>query len=89
MSDKLINLSGTEKQIAWAESIRANFFNQITNAPEKSQQITAEIFNRKSEAKWWIEEIQNKAEIDIRNVMRKCMDFSTIDELQEYLISRM
>ena len=89
MNNNLVKLTGTEKQIAWAESIRANFFDQMSNAPEKNKQITADIFNRKPEASWWIEEIQNKAEIDIRNVMRKCMDFSTIDELQEYLISRM
>lgn len=89
MNINLIPLEGTEKQIAWAESIRANFFNQMSNAPEKNKQIAAEIFNRKPQAKWWIEEIQNKAEIDIRHVMIKCMDFATLDELQAYLISKM
>lgn len=89
MNINLIPLKGTEKQITWAESIRASFFDQISNAPEKSKQITADIFNRKPEAKWWIEEIHNKAEIDIRHVMRKCMDFDTLDELQAYLISKM
>ena len=89
MNINLTPLEGTEKQITWAESIRANFFDQMSNAPEKSKQITAEIFNRKPEAAWWIEEIHNKAEIDIRHVMRKCMDFDTLDELQEYLISKM
>jgi hypothetical protein len=89
MNINLIPLEGTEKQIIWAESIRANFFDQMSNAPEKNKQITADIFNRKPEAKWWIEEIRNKAEIDIRHVMRKCMDFATLDELQAYLISKM
>ena len=89
MENNLVNLKGTEKQIAWAESIRATFFNHISNAPEKSKQIAVEIFNRKSDAKWWIEEINNKAEIDVYNVMRKCMDFATLDELQAYLISKM
>lgn len=89
MNINLIPLEGTEKQITWAESIRANFFNQMSNAPEKNKQITADIFNRKSEAAWWIDKIHNEAEIDIRHVMRKCMDFDTLDELQEYLISRM
>lgn len=86
---KLVNLTGSEKQIAWAESIRANFFNQMSNAPEKNKQIAAEIFNRKPEAAWWIEEIQNKAIISLVEVMTKCMDFNTTDDLQNYLISKM
>ncbi len=85
----LVQLKGTEKQITWAESIRASFFNQMNNAPEKNKQIAVEIINHKPDAKWWIEEIHNKAEIDICHVMRKCMNFDTLDELQEYLISRM
>lgn len=89
MNNNLVNLTGTEKQITWAESIRADFFNQMSNAPEKNKQIIVEIFNRKPEAAWWIDKIHNEAEIDIRHVMRKCMDFDTLDELQEYLISRM
>lgn len=89
MSKNLVNLEGTEKQIAWAESIRASFFNQISNAPEKSKEIAVEIFNCKPAAKWWIEEIHNKAEIDVYHVMRKCMDFATLDELQAYIISKM
>ena len=86
---KLVNLTGSEKQIAWAESIRASFYEQSANAPEKNKQIITEIFNRKSEAKWWIDEIQNKAIISLIEVMTKCMDFNTPDELQNYLISKM
>jgi len=86
-----VQLCGTEKQIAWAEDIRNNFFGTDSFAPtnEKAEQIITHIINLKTDAKWWIEEVNNKAMIDRMQVLRKCADCETMEELQKYMVARM
>lgn len=84
-----VKLNGTEKQVKWAESIRNSFFENVPAANEKAEQIMTDIVNMKTDAKFWIEEIQNKAVIGIIEVLMKCADFATEEELQKYMISKM
>ena len=49
----LAPLTGTEKQIAWAEDIRARAAKMFQDA--KAKPVAWELFNSFSEAKWWID----------------------------------
>jgi len=46
-------LTGTEKQIAWAEDIRIRGAAMFVKA--KAQQKAWDLFNSKTDAKWWID----------------------------------
>ena len=70
-------LTGSPKQIAWANRIRADFFSYLPVANEKVEEAFTAIINKKTSAKWWIEEVANKAMIDSIEVMKKCADMAT------------
>ena len=60
---ELVELEGTPKQVAWAEDIRANFFDSLkgkkwneSNPQEMALKAAAiELFSSKASAKWWID----------------------------------
>ena len=60
---ELVELEGSPKQIAWAEDIRADFFDTLKNKKwneNNSQEMALkaaaiELFSGKASAKWWIE----------------------------------
>ena len=65
--NNLVELSGTEKQVKWANSIRDGFIIDLVNAVpanyfDDENQINAvvNLFNRAKSAKFWIEEVENK-----------------------------
>lgn len=65
--NKLVGLTGTEKQVKWANNIRNSFIAEIVNgAPtnyfddEEKINVVVNLFNRAKSAKFWIEEIENK-----------------------------
>lgn len=84
-----VKLNGTEKQVKWAESIRNSFFENVPAANEKAEQIMTDIVNMKTDAKFWIDEIQNKGVIGTINVLMKCAGCATEEELSMYMISKM
>ena len=49
----LVELAGTEKQVKWANDIRARAAKMFVQA--KSTEKAWELFNSKTEARWWIE----------------------------------
>ena len=65
--NNLVELTGTEKQVKWANNIRNSFIVEIVNgAPanyfdnEEKINVVVNLFNRAKSAKFWIEEIENK-----------------------------
>lgn len=65
--NNLVELTGTEKQVKWANNIRNSFIVDIVNgAPanyfddEEKINVVVNLFNRAKSAKFWIEEIENK-----------------------------
>lgn len=89
MTTNFVNLTGTEKQVNWANDIRNSFFANFKAANEKAEEIMTEIINSKTEAKWWIEEIQNKAVCSAIDVLKKCADCNSEEELYKYMMSKM
>lgn len=70
-------LTGSPKQISWANNIREDFFANLPTANEKVEEAFTTIVNKKTSAKWWIEEVANKAMIDAIEIMKKCADMNT------------
>ena len=65
--NNLVELTGSEKQVKWANNIRNGFIIDIVNgAPanyfEDENKINAvvNLFNRAKSAKFWIDEVENK-----------------------------
>lgn len=56
----LCELSGTEKQVKWANSIRAKFVDEIVKTYElEGDEDIVNYFNAKSEARYWIDNRNN------------------------------
>lgn len=65
--NNLVELTGTEKQVKWANTIRNGFIIEIVDgAPanyfddETKINAVVNLFNRAKSAKFWIEEVENK-----------------------------
>ncbi len=65
--NNLVELTGSEKQVKWANNIRNGFIIDIVNsAPanyfddENKINAVVNLFNRAKSAKFWIEEVENK-----------------------------
>ena len=65
--NNLVELTGTEKQVKWANNIRNSFIVEIVNgAPanyfdnEEKINVVVNLFNRAKSAKFWIDEVENK-----------------------------
>ena len=65
--NNLVELTGTEKQVKWANNIRNSFIVDIVNgAPanyfddEEKINVVVNLFNRAKSAKFWIDEVENK-----------------------------
>lgn len=65
--NNLVELTGTEKQVKWANSIRNGFIIDILNdvpanyfEDENKINAVVNLFNRAKSAKFWIEEVENK-----------------------------
>ena len=65
--NNLVELSGSEKQVKWANSIRDGFIIDIVNsAPvnyfddENKINAVVNLFNRAKSAKFWIDEVESK-----------------------------
>ena len=65
--NNLVELTGSEKQVKWANNIRNGFIIDIVNsAPanyfddENKINAVVNLFNRAKNAKFWIDEVENK-----------------------------
>ena len=65
--NNLVELTGSEKQVKWANNIRNGFIIDIVNsAPadyfddENKINAVVNLFNRAKSAKFWIDEVENK-----------------------------
>lgn len=65
--NNLVELTGSEKQVKWANNIRNGFIIDIVNsAPanyfddENKINAVVDLFNRAKSAKFWIDEVENK-----------------------------
>lgn len=65
--NNLVELTGTEKQVKWANNIRNSFIVEIVNgAPanyfddEEKINVVVNLFNRAKSAKFWIDEVENQ-----------------------------
>ena len=78
-AQELPALSGSEKQIAWAETIRQKFFNAISPLAEKvlpdaidAWTAAVDSFQRETAARWWIDNREQRPE---RLVIEKAKQF--------------
>ena len=65
--NNLVELTGSEKQVKWANNIRNGFIIDIViSAPanyfddENKINAVVDLFNRAKSAKFWIDEVENK-----------------------------
>lgn len=64
-SEGLAQLTGTEKQVKWANDLRAEFISKVkagipaTEDGQKALALLMEAVNEKTEAKWWIDNRSN------------------------------
>ena len=70
---ELAELTGTEKQIKWAESIRARAAKMFKDAGAKEK--AWELFNSKTDARWWIEhrECCDATQCSVRTLIKVMM----------------